>query len=109
LAGTFIFTFCIFLTMIFSTYYIFKSFQIDLSLISLFSYMPLIYILTLIPITFNGAGIREYAFLLFFAKEGITDQQIMLYFIGMNICLIVLSSIGGLFYFHELIFKQKNN
>lgn len=72
---------------------------LDLLFIDLFLYVPLLIFITMIPISFNGIGLRENALFLFFAPLGILKAQAIAFAwieYGMLIC---LGLIGGIIYF----------
>lgn len=68
---------------IISVQLLFKSLNINIKLISLLLFVPLIILITNAPITYNGIGSRELAMIYFFGAHGTNEQLItisVLYF-----------------------------
>jgi hypothetical protein len=57
--------------------------------------------LILVPISFNGLGLQEGAFMLFFGAVGVEPTQAFVLAIGPRISLLVFSLIGGIVYLAE--------
>lgn len=63
--------------------------------------VPLASFLILVPISFNGLGLQEGAFMLFFQAVGVEPTQAFVLAIGPRISLLIFSLIGGLVYLAE--------
>ena len=80
---------------------LFRSFGIEVSFLHLLVIITLISVITMIPVSLNGLGVREASYVLFFQSigvpEGIALSVSLLFFI-----LVTISSlIGGLFWLME--------
>jgi uncharacterized protein (TIRG00374 family) len=78
--------------------------NIDISTAYLFMAIPLVYLTEALPISINGLGIREGAFVFFLNQAGFTSEQ------GLALGLLVISmrylfavSLGGSLFFVEMI------
>jgi len=72
--------------------------DIDLPLTFYFAVLPLVGIITLIPVSFNGIGVREGAFVYFFGLKGIQPEPALglgLLFFSLQ---VALSLVGGIAY-----------
>lgn len=71
--------------------------------------MPLVSVITMIPITFGGIGLRESGFLLFYSQFGIQQTTIMavslLYYV---IIMLVPALIGGVLYMADSLRLKRN-
>ncbi|MCK4822914.1 flippase-like domain-containing protein, partial [bacterium] len=63
-----------------------------------FLFVPIISVLTMLPISLNGIGIREGAFVFFFTKVGISSAQALSMSILTYTIVLLASLIGGLIY-----------
>ncbi len=54
-----------------NVYLLFKALDIDVPIIFILAAMPIIQIISLIPVTLSGFGLREGAFIYFFSQQGI--------------------------------------
>ena len=80
---------------------LFRSFGIEVSFLHLLVIITLISVITMIPVSLNGLGVREASYVLFFQSigvpEGIALSVSLLFFF-----LVTISSlIGGLFWLME--------
>lgn len=77
------------------------SLALPVPFVSLFLIMPLIYVLEALPISINGLGVREGAFVLFFSRIGLSNEQAfalsMIVLFGRLVCIAV----GGLAFLSE--------
>ncbi len=63
-----------------------------------FMVLPMIWIITMVPISISGLGVREGAFVFFFTKVGVSDSAaLLLSFLNFS-QLIVLGLMGGMVY-----------
>lgn len=82
--------------MVLSNCFVFTALNHSLPLSSLAVYIPVIYLLTLIPVSFNGIGVREYFYLLFFSTYGITIEVIISVSILIYTFNLVIGLTGGM-------------
>ncbi len=104
---SFFITFFIYLGMVYSNMTIFKTINKNIPISAFYIYTPLIYIITLIPITLNGSGIREYSLYLFLYDFSITKEQILSYSIILYGGVIIVSLFGGIFYLIDILSNKK--
>ncbi len=97
------------LVTILNVYFIFRAFDIDLPLINHLAMIPIINIISIIPISISGFGIREGAFTYFYSLVGI-EPTLALVISLMNYLILmgIPAFIGGIIALHELIFKREN-
>ena len=103
----FLLSMCVQMMIVFINYMIVKGLNLDISIFHLITYLPLITIVSLIPITINGLGLRESAYVLLFNAAGLPGNQslslsLMFYFIS------VIASISGGIAFLFLREKRKD-
>ena len=87
-------------------YVISLSVHVNVSIIPLFLFVPLINILIMLPVSIGGIGLQEGAFIYFFSRVGITAQEaltVALLFRGIT---ILVSLPGGILYITEAINKK---
>jgi uncharacterized protein (TIRG00374 family) len=82
--------------------------NIDIELKFLFMVIPLIYLTEALPISINGLGVREGAFVFFFSQAGYTNEE------ALGLALLVISmrylfsvTIGGSLFLRVIIFKKE--
>ncbi len=63
-----------------------------------FYLVPIAALITIVPISLNGFGLREGAYVFLFSHVGLPNEAAMAISIGATICMIGVSSIGGIFY-----------
>jgi uncharacterized protein (TIRG00374 family) len=90
-------------------YLIFKSFDVNMPFYYHLAFLPLIQILTIIPITISGFGIREGGFVYFYSilgiDGGVSIAVSLLYYFIIS---FLPSVLGMILYFYDL-FKLKQN
>ncbi len=83
-----------------------KSINIELPVGIHFLFVPIITVISMIPVSFSGIGLREYLFLHFYGLVGITEEKAVtlsiLWFMVMTITGIV-----GMFFYIKLGFDRK--
>ena len=82
-------------------YYYAVAATIPVSYVATLLVVPLASFLILVPISFNGLGLQEGAFMLFFNALGVAPTQSFVLAIGPRISLLVFSLIGGIIYLLE--------
>jgi len=83
-------------------YIISKSINIELSFFNLLVILPAITVLSLIPITLNGLGLREFAYIYFFNIININSEKALSLSLMFFIISVIASLIGGILF---LFFK----
>jgi len=81
--------------------------SIDTNIIFLFMVIPLIYLTEALPISINGLGVREGAFVYFFVGAGYPKEEalaISLLVIGMRYLFSILA--GGSLFFKEIMISK---
>ncbi len=83
------------------TVYILAGFMIGLKIsqIYYFAFIPVINLISFLPISFNGIGVREFSFVYFFAFAGLDKIQALSLSISVFFVVVFCSLIGGIIYF----------
>jgi hypothetical protein len=76
-----------------------RALGIELSLWRYFIYLPLITAITVLPISLAGIGIREGAFVFFFAQAGVAQAQALALSLLLFAQTLGLALLGGVWYF----------
>ncbi len=90
-------------------------FGIDISIIPFIVFIPLINLITMIPLSIGGMGFRELGFVYFFSEvAGYSTEVAALLAIGAYILIIGTGIIGAIVYFYESVilgikYQLKNN
>jgi len=79
-------------------YIISLSLGLKTSLLCFFLFVPIISVLTMLPISLNGIGIREGAFVFFFTKVGISNVQALSMSLLTYAIILLASLIGAVIY-----------
>jgi hypothetical protein len=81
---------------IFSVYVLASGLGLNISFLSLVIFLPIVFIVTLIPVSISGIGLREGAFVVLFGTIGIAPDKAMtlslIWFVS-----VVIGSLWGLF------------
>ncbi len=70
----------------------------DVGLLPFFVYVPIINVISMIPISVNALGVREYFYVLLFARAGVAGETSLAVSLVSFFLLFLLSLIGGLFF-----------
>jgi hypothetical protein len=70
----------------------------EVGLLPFFIYVPIINVVSMIPISFNALGIREYFYVLLFARAGVAGETSLAVSLVSFFLLFLLSLLGGLFF-----------
>lgn len=84
------------LVIIIINYFIAKGLSIPISLFSLLAYIPIITVISLIPITINGLGLRETAYIYFFSLLNISEAEAMSLSLVFFFSSVIASCTGGI-------------
>ncbi|MFZ4796171.1 MAG: lysylphosphatidylglycerol synthase transmembrane domain-containing protein [Bacteroidia bacterium] len=96
------------LATIVSVYLIFNAFGFDIPLYQHISLYPIISILSMIPITISGFGIREGFFVYFYSQLGVSaDVAIGVSLVNYMIIVLTPALIGSLFYLGDIFKKER--
>ncbi len=77
-------------------YFIAEGLTISIPIFALIAYIPIITVISLIPITINGLGLREAAYVYFFCLLNITEGQAMSLSLVFFITSVIASCAGGI-------------
>jgi glycosyltransferase 2 family protein len=84
------------LTIILSYYLLAASIQLRIPVHLFLLFMPLIWILTLLPLSLNGLGLREGSFIYFFSSAGYDSELLSIISILGVLLLVIQGLIGGI-------------
>ncbi|ERP31440.1 lysylphosphatidylglycerol synthase transmembrane domain-containing protein [Chitinivibrio alkaliphilus] len=94
----------IFLLLVGISFYIFALIGAPMGFLDLLMVLPIITVLTFIPFTINGAGVREYTFLLFFPH--LTVSQVMAFAALFYSATLFVALGGGALYLGEILLQR---
>jgi uncharacterized membrane protein YbhN (UPF0104 family) len=77
-------------------YFLALSLDIQVPLFYHFVAVPIITLVTLAPISLNGLGIREIAFVLLYAKVGVATEAAVALSLAFTLVLVIFAAVGGL-------------
>ena len=86
-----------YLSLIVFQYLAFFSLGIEVPFIEVFLLAPLIPLISILPISLNGIGIAEGAFVILYTQLGISPEQALAVALLRRILLLVFSLVGGIF------------
>ena len=89
-------------------WFIFFSLGEDLSILQIATYVPLILLSGVLPLTPNSLGVREGAAVIFLGQTGITTETILAGMLLIRGLLLLTSSVGAFMFLHTNIFKEKS-
>lgn len=82
-----------------SPYFVLKSMgNFQISILPFFIYLPIINIISMIPISFNALGVRENAYVLFFRRAGLTGEISMTVSLISFFLVFLWSLLGGIIF-----------
>ncbi len=81
-----------------SIYFIGLALGIKINIIYYFIFLPIIGAVTLLPISIGGLGLREYLFVIYFAKAAVTKQLAVTMSLLSFSFIVLYGAIGGLIY-----------
>jgi len=84
---------------IFVFYFISKALGNSVSLIYFFLFIPIIIVISRIPISFQGLGLREAGFIVLFAKSGLTRSQSLSISLLYFTIILTVALLSGIIYF----------
>ena len=80
------------------SFFVAKSLGLDIRFIDLMVVVPLVVLLTLVPFSLNGLGIREGGFIYFLSNFGVSGTEALSFSLLSYLLVIVVSIIGGLMF-----------
>ncbi|MDD5059992.1 MAG: lysylphosphatidylglycerol synthase transmembrane domain-containing protein [Candidatus Omnitrophica bacterium] len=81
-----------------SIYFIGLALGIKINFIYFLVFLPIIGAITLLPVSIGGLGLREYLFVLYFAKAGVIEQRAIAMSLLSFSFVVLYAAIGGLIY-----------
>lgn len=91
-----------------SVYLVFKAYGIDIPLYVHIAVYPVITILSMIPVTISGLGIREGFFVYFYAQFGVpAETAVFVSLVNYAIIVLLPAVLGSLFFLHMTLFKKE--
>lgn len=107
MVSTILLILCFQISTILSVYLLFRAYGVNLSLATHLAIYPIISILSMLPITISGLGVREGLFVAFYASLGVqTDVAVSVSLMNYIILILLPALFGGGIYTIEL-FKRK--
>lgn len=79
-------------------YVVAVGFNVDVPVLYYFMFIPLIMVLIMLPISFNGIGIREGSFVGFFALVGVSPADAFVVSFTVSLLMTLTTAVGGLIY-----------
>ena len=92
-------SFMIQVVFVFTNYFIVLSQGLSISLTDLIIYIPFISLISMIPITINGLGLREWAYMTFFSSA--MKEETVALSITFFLVTVIFSIMGGIFFLTE--------
>lgn len=74
------------------------SLHLEVSVESILVFVPLATLVTVLPVSVNGLGLREGAFAFLFSMSGLSISQSVIYSLAGQLILFIISLLGGVFY-----------
>jgi len=84
------------MVVVLANYLIFRSLGVEVPLVYCLIFIPLISALSLLPISFNGLGIREGGYIFFFSQIGLNMTQAVSASLVFFVLVVLTSLIGGI-------------
>lgn len=97
----FVFSFLFQLCYILVSSFLFLAMDVSVPFLAQIGFISLISILTMIPISINGLGIREGAYVLLFAMVGVAESTSLAVSLMFFILVLIATSIGGIVWIFE--------
>ena len=89
-------------------YFIARGLSNPIPIFALLTYIPIITVISLIPVTINGLGLREAAYVYFFSSINITKGEAMSLSLIFFLVSVIASCVGGIV-FVFLSHQTRNN
>jgi uncharacterized membrane protein YbhN (UPF0104 family) len=101
LFGVFLLSFLIQFADVFAFRVVGSAIQLPVKLIDLLLFVPLLYLAILLPLSFNGIGIRESVFVMFASSWGITSADAVAFSLTVFALNLAGSLVGGIIYWFD--------
>jgi uncharacterized membrane protein YbhN (UPF0104 family) len=72
------------------------AFRIDVTALQIFAFVPLIWFLTMVPLSLGGLGVREAGFVYLFGTIGVAEGAALLLSLGTYAGLVAAGAVGGI-------------
>ena len=83
---------------IFAVFLLSQSIGLDISLVYFLTIMPIIFVITMIPVSIGGLGIREGSFVFFLTREGVSTVNALSLSLLFYAQIIIIGIIGAIIY-----------
>ncbi|MEZ4617984.1 MAG: lysylphosphatidylglycerol synthase domain-containing protein [Caldilineaceae bacterium] len=83
-----------------------RSLSVQVPALYFFLFMPLIWLITMIPLSLNGLGLREGAFAFFFGLIGVAAPEAISISLLVYSCRLLSSVVGGILYAYAAVGRQ---
>lgn len=77
------------------------SFGVHVSVTYYFIFVPLIMLLIMLPVSFNGFGVREGSFVVFFARVGVPSSEAFIISFVVSVLTTLMTAVGGVIYMFD--------
>lgn len=71
------------------------SFELDVSIYMMLALVPLVWLVTFLPVSIGGVGVREISFIGLFTQVGLTSEQAILLSLGTYASMVIAGAMGG--------------
>lgn len=95
------------LSYILQIWFVARQFGVNLSLLAVFVFVPIISLILVLPISIGGFGAREQLYLFFFSQFGSSNESILLMSAFLGILGVINSLFGGVFLFYDKETREK--
>jgi len=92
----------------FSIWILSRSLELHLSFLYIIIFMPLLRILLMVPVSFNGVGIREVSFVAFLTRFGFQEAEALSLGLMQSFLTVSMSLLGGILLVSEFIKRNKD-
>lgn len=89
-----------------SIYFIGLALGVRINFIYFLIFLPIIGAITLLPVSIGGLGLREYLFVLYFAKAGVIEQRALAMSLLSFSFVVLYAAIGGLIYVFTIHYRR---
>jgi len=83
-----------------------KSLGLDLSMLKIVAFMPILRLVLMIPISFNGFGLREMSFVTFMTRMGYNEAEALSMGLSKSLSTVLISLLGGTLLLIELLIRN---
>lgn len=83
-----------------------EAFHLDISPMLLMALVPLVWLVTFLPISIGGVGVRELSFIGLFTQAGLDSEQAIFLSLGTYASMLVAGAMGGIWAVHDSVRYQ---